>query len=164
MIYEINTGYFQSPLGVIEIKASDLALISAKFLDQAETIEDNQHGSSKILSLAINQLEQYFEGKLKEFDLPVQLEGTEFQRQVWNEVKNIPFGTTVSYGQLADKLGSRDLVRAVGSANGNNPIWIIIPCHRVVGTRGDLVGYAGGLWRKQWLLEHEGCQMLLPFQ
>ena len=158
-----RTGYFQSPLGVIEIQVNDLALISVKFLGEEVFEENKSPQNNEIIMLTIGQLGQYFDGKLKEFDLPVQLEGTEFQRRVWSELKRIPFGKTISYSQLADKLGSRDLVRAVGSANGSNPLGIGVPCHRVVGRQGDLVGYAGGLWRKQWLLEHEDCQMLLPF-
>ena len=158
-----HTCYFQSPLGVMEITANEHALTSIKFLEQDMPIENTPPTKKYSLSLAVSQLEKYFEGKLKEFDLPLQLTGTDFQQQVWTEVQKIPFGKTSSYVQLAEKLGSRDLARAVGTANGNNPFWIVIPCHRVVGNTGELVGYAGGLWRKQWLLEHEGCQMLLPF-
>jgi methylated-DNA-[protein]-cysteine S-methyltransferase len=155
-------GYYACPLGLLEIEAEKDTLVSVKFLSDDFPNKPNQDVDSDIITETIKQLTQYFASERKQFDIPVKLLGTEFQMQVWKELRNIPFGQTISYGQLADRLGSRDLVRAVGSANGKNPIGIIIPCHRVIGGQGDLVGYAGGLWRKQWLLEHEGSQQLLP--
>ncbi len=157
------TGYCFCSLGSIKIEATNEALISIKFLSDELPKRPDQDSGSQIIAETIKQLAQYFACERKLFDLPFQLAGTEFQIRVWNELKNIPFGKTISYGLLADKLGSRDLVRAVGNANSKNPISIIIPCHRVIGGQGDLVGYAGGLWRKQWLLEHESNQQLLPF-
>ena len=156
------TGYYACPLGLLEIVAEKDALVSVKFLSDDFPNKPDQDAHSVIITETIKQLSQYFASELKQFDIPVQLAGTEFQLQVWNELRNISFGQTISYSQLADRLGSRDLVRAVGSANGKNPIAIIVPCHRVIGAQGDLVGYAGGLWRKQWLLEHKGSQQLLP--
>jgi methylated-DNA-[protein]-cysteine S-methyltransferase len=101
------------------------------------------------------QLQQYFEGSRTDFSLKLQPEGTPFQQEVWKELQNIPFGKTSTYLKQSLKLGNKKAIRAVASANGKNPIWIIIPCHRVIGTDGSLTGYAGGLWRKKWLLEHE---------
>ena len=101
------------------------------------------------------QLNEYFEGKRKQFDLKLNPTGTAFQKQVWVELQNIPYGKTMSYLNLSKQLGDVKAIRAVANANGKNPIWIIIPCHRVIGSDGSLTGYAGGLQRKQWLLEHE---------
>ncbi len=107
----------------------------------------------------VRQLQAYFEGKLKDFDLPLVLEGTEFQLLVWRNLRKIPFGQTVSYGQLARRIGSPDAARAVGLANGSNPIPIIIPCHRVIGSNGDLTGFGGGLPIKKKLLSLESRQL-----
>ena len=110
---------------------------------------------------AIRQLEAYFEGKLKDFDVPLVLDGTEFQLLVWNNLRKIPYGETVSYGQLARRIGSPEAARAVGLANGSNPIPIIIPCHRVIGSNGDLTGFGGGLPVKKKLLALESRQLSL---
>lgn len=107
------------------------------------------------LQEAIEQLQQYFTGELKEFDLKLNPQGTDFQKKVWQALQNIPYGRTTSYMDLAKKLGDPLAIRAVATANGKNPLWILIPCHRVIGSDGSLTGYAGGLWRKKWLLEHE---------
>jgi methylated-DNA-[protein]-cysteine S-methyltransferase len=109
----------------------------------------------------VRQLEAYFDGKLKDFDLPLVLDGTEFQLRVWNNLRKIPYGETVSYGQLAKRIGSPDAARAVGLANGSNPIPIIIPCHRVIGSNGDLTGFGGGLPLKKKLLALESRQLSL---
>jgi methylated-DNA-[protein]-cysteine S-methyltransferase len=101
------------------------------------------------------QLDAYFAGELDRFDLPLAVHGTDFQKRVWDQLVQIPFGETISYSELARRMGDPKLVRAVGTANGRNPISIIIPCHRVIGADGSLVGYGGGLERKKWLLEHE---------
>ncbi len=106
------------------------------------------------------QLGAYFAGELKEFDLPLLLEGTEFQRKVWEALCGIPYGVTTSYGELARRLGEPQASRAVGLANGSNPISIVVPCHRVIGANGSLTGYGGGLERKEWLLKHEGALLL----
>ena len=154
-------GYYNCPLGLLEIKATESSLIAVKFLEEEVVGNVVEVIGSALIDETIHQLTEYFEEKRKLFDLPLAFEGTEFQQKVWKELTRIPFGQTISYGQLADRLGSRQLVRAVGTANGRNPIGIIVPCHRVIGSQGDLVGYAGGLWRKQWLLEHESSQKLL---
>ncbi len=104
---------------------------------------------------AIEQLIQYFHGERRIFEFPIHQEGTEFQKKVWNELINIPFGRTISYLELSKRLGDIKAIRAAASANGRNNIAIVVPCHRVIGSKNDLVGYAGGLWRKRWLLEHE---------
>jgi len=109
----------------------------------------------ELQKIITQQLDDYFSGYRFEFDLPLAPHGTDFQLKVWSELQNIPYGQSASYGELAYKLGNKNLVRAVGGANAKNPIAIIIPCHRVVGVNNKLVGYAGGLWRKKWLLQHE---------
>lgn len=134
-------------------------------------IEGDEHGVSKIwvldedmpasniipseLQEAVTQLNDYFAGKRKSFDFKLNPHGTEFQKKVWNALLEIPFGKTMSYHQLSVTLGDVKAIRAVASANGKNPLWIVVPCHRIIGADGSLTGYAGGLWRKKWLLEHE---------
>jgi len=112
--------------------------------------------SERALADVRKQLREYFEGKRREFDVPLAPAGTEFQRSVWSVLEEIPFGQTISYIDIANRLGNAGAVRAVGAANGANPIPIIIPCHRVIGADGSLTGYGGGLDKKRWLLEHEG--------
>ncbi|MEZ4853159.1 methylated-DNA--[protein]-cysteine S-methyltransferase [Flavobacterium sp.] len=109
----------------------------------------------KELQQAVNQLTAYFKGNLNQFELKLNPEGTEFQQKVWQELQQIPYGKTISYLELSKKLDNIKAIRAVAAANGKNPLWIVVPCHRVIGSNGSLTGYAGGLWRKQWLLEHE---------
>ncbi len=161
---EFITRYFLSPIGLIEIKVENNALISLKFLNDNFSFEQNP-SDSELISLIINQLDEYFNHKRKVFDLPFHLKGTEFQVKVWNSLLNISFGHTTTYGTIAKQLGSMKVVRAVGTANGKNPLAIVVPCHRVIGENNELVGYAGGLWRKKWLLEHEaqGKQLNLEF-
>jgi AraC family transcriptional regulator of adaptative response/methylated-DNA-[protein]-cysteine methyltransferase len=112
-------------------------------------------GSNQYLNRLRAELQEYFQGKRRRFDVPLDLGGTRFQRRVWNRLLDIPFGQTVSYAQVASEVGEPRAVRAVGQANGKNPVAIVVPCHRVVRTDGSLSGYGGGLWRKRWLLEHE---------
>lgn len=114
-----------------------------------------------VLRRGAQQLEEYLAGQRKTFTVPLRPQGTPFQRAVWQLLQEIPFGKTISYLELARRLGDERAIRAVASANGKNPIWILIPCHRVIGSNGDLTGYAGGLWRKQWLLDHERPQKQL---
>jgi methylated-DNA-[protein]-cysteine S-methyltransferase len=109
----------------------------------------------EVLEDAVYQLKEYFEGHRKEFDLKLNPTGTDFQKKVWNALLEIPFGKTLSYLELSKRLGDVKAIRAVASANGKNPIWLVIPCHRVIGSNGDLIGYSAGLDRKKWLLEHE---------
>ena len=147
----IVTAYYQSLIGTIEIKGSDDGITSLYFLDkEKESIE-----IPACLKECIKQLDEYFKGKRKVFNLNLDIKGTDFQKKVWNELLKIPFGKTHAYIDIAKKLGDKNALRAVGNANGKNPISIIIPCHRVIGSNGELVGYGGGLWRKKWLLEFE---------
>jgi len=148
--------YYESPIGLVEVGATDDAVTSLFF------VEDRKEGaaSNVLCAETVRQLAEYFDGKREDFDLPLELTGTEFQRQVWTELTSIPFGQTVSYGDLARSIGKPSAVRAVGSANGDNPISIIVPCHRVIGSDGGLTGYGGGLERKEWLLKHEGGLLL----
>lgn len=145
-----DTAYLKSPIGPIEVKYSDNGIVSLYFVDDNE-INYTIHAAND----SIVQLEQYFSGDRKTFDLDLDLSGTAFQKSVWIELLNIPFGETESYINIAKKLGNPNKLRAVGNANGKNPVSIIVPCHRVIGADGKLVGYGGGLWRKKWLLEHE---------
>jgi len=118
-------------------------------------------GTKEVLDRVEAQLKEYFEGTRTSFDLPLEPTGTDFQLRVWNLLRGIPYGVTTSYGELARRLGDPQKSRAVGAANGANPIPIIVPCHRVVGSKGELTGFGGGLERKRWLLEHEGALMRL---
>ena len=140
-----------SPLGTILITANTDAITSIWFIDDSAGASD----SSPILDVASVQLQEYFSGERKTFDLPLAPEGTEFQKQVWNALLTIPYGKTVSYLDISRTVGNEKAIRAVGLANGKNPISIVIPCHRVIGSDGSLTGYGGGLWRKEWLLRHE---------
>lgn len=144
--------YFDSPLGIIELTASDIGITTLFFVQKKQV----DISSNKILEECAQQLEEYFQNKRKGFSIPLDLHGTEFQKKVWNELLNISFGKTISYLQLAKRLGDGKLIRAVGGANGKNPVSILVPCHRVIGSDGSLVGYGGGLDKKKWLLEFEG--------
>jgi methylated-DNA-[protein]-cysteine S-methyltransferase len=148
-----------SPIGPLGLIASDTALEGVLF-DGRGLRSD---GRSSVLDAAARQLDAYFEGELVEFDVPLELNGTEFQRRCWLALATIPYGQTVSYGEQARRLGlGSDRARAVGAANGANPIPIVLPCHRVIGADGSLTGFGGGLHVKRFLLEHEGA--LLPLQ
>ena len=144
-------GYYNSPIGILEIITSEEAIISAMFVEQTATVTDEP----QILKDAIIQFDEYFKGLRNIFDLKYELKGTDFQNKVWNELIKIPCGETLSYKELAIRIGNEKATRAVGNANGKNIISIIVPCHRVIGSDKSLTGYAGGLSRKQWLLEHE---------
>lgn len=158
---EIHKAYYDSPLGKILIEASNHGILSVKFVDEAET--GINQGFNQFLLDALFQLDAYFLKKRKSFDIELDLRGTAFQLKVWNMVKNIPYGKKLFYLELAKSLGDTNLTRAVGRANGSNPISIIIPCHRVIGSNNDLVGYSGGLHRKKWLLDFESFQQTIIF-
>lgn len=143
--------YVKSPLGWFEIAADNEAIVSVLFFDRKEKAEIH----SSLTEECAQQFDEYFRSERKRFDLPLHPSGTQFQLLVWSELQKIPFGKTISYLQLARRLGDEKKIRAAGMANGKNPISIIIPCHRVIGSDGSLVGYGGGLWRKKWLLEFE---------
>ncbi len=144
--------FMESPLGWLNITGDKDAIWSISF---KELEEESSRRIPPVLMDCSDQLRAYFEGTLRDFDVPVRLNGTLFQRQVWGLLAKIPFGRTVSYSDLARLLSNEGAVRAVGMANSKNPLAIILPCHRVIGTDGQLTGYAGGIWRKKWLLAHE---------
>lgn len=155
----MNEYFFTSPVGKLHIKASNEALVSISFVNE-KAVELSQDIPSGIIEYIIRQLQEYFDGSRKVFDLPLLSEGTDFQRRVWKELREIPYGQTTTYSRLSDKLGDPKAIRAVGRANGQNPIPIVIPCHRVIGANNSLTGYAGGMERKRWLLQHEGALLL----
>lgn len=140
----------ESPIGPLLLTCSDAGLTSLQMGARAEREQDHP-----LLQRARLQLEEFFAGERREFDLPLEPQGTEFQRAVWEQLRAIPFAETASYGQVAARVGRPKASRAVGAANGANPIAIIVPCHRVIGADGSLTGFGGGLQRKQWLLQHE---------
>ena len=147
----MHTTLHPSPVDDILLQADDEGRLTGLFLrhDVPAAAGDGPFGAIR------EQLDAYFAGELEAFDLPLAPHGTPFQQRVWDELTRIPYGETISYLELALRLGDRKLVRAVGTANGRNPLSIIVPCHRVIGADGTLVGYGGGLERKRWLLEHE---------
>lgn len=147
----METCFISSPLGITKIEGDEkgVAIISVLSEGELSTTIPNQ------LQEAVLQLQEYFEGKRQDFTFKLNPKGTDFQQKVWQELCNIPFGKTISYLDLSKKLGDVKAIRAAASANGKNPLWIVVPCHRVIGSDGSLTGYAGGLWRKKWLLDHE---------
>ncbi|MBI5058617.1 methylated-DNA--[protein]-cysteine S-methyltransferase [candidate division KSB1 bacterium] len=145
-----------TPIGDLYLAANDNALIQVEFAGVAHG-RSGTRGDSAILTLARRQLTEYFAGKRTEFDLPLEMTGTDLQLKVWRALERIPFGKTRTYGQLAVALTKKtQTARAVGVCCGRNPLPVIIPCHRVLGTNGALTGFGGGIWRKEWLLKHEG--------
>lgn len=146
-----QTTFFKCPLGVVKIVGDANGISEISILDEGEVSDSIPND----LEQAVIQLQEYFEGKRTHFDLKLNPKGTDFQQSVWQELLNIPYGETLSYMELSKKIGDVKAIRAVATANGKNPLWIVIPCHRVIGTDGSLTGYAGGLWRKKWLLELE---------
>lgn len=143
----------QSPIGPLRIVCSDEHLLSIHFNEVAEPGTPENELCQEVRS----QLGAYFSGELREFSLPLAPAGSEFQKRVWQVLLELPFGETTTYLSLARKLGDEKVIRAAANANGKNPIPIVIPCHRVIGSDGSLTGYAGGLGNKRWLLQHEGC-------
>lgn len=160
--------YYKSPIGIIRIESSDKGISGLVF---ADNIEDEKDGLSDMTSQGLEvdktsspcllQLDEYFNLKREVFEIELDLKGTAFQKKVWNELLKIPFGKTISYKELSLRLGDIKAIRAVAAANGANPVSIIVPCHRVIGSDGSLTGYGGGLWRKRWLLEHENKEQIL---
>jgi methylated-DNA-[protein]-cysteine S-methyltransferase len=153
----LQTTYYKTPLGTAKIIGDENGIQSVAVLDEdfLSALEVTNSKTPKCLLDCKNQLEEYFSGKRTHFDLKLNPKGTEFQKKVWQELLNIPFNKTRTYLEQSKALGDVKAIRAVASANGKNPIWIIIPCHRVIGSDGSLTGYAGGIWRKKWLLAHE---------
>jgi methylated-DNA-[protein]-cysteine S-methyltransferase len=169
----LSATHMTSPIGMLTIVASDDAVVAIRWDTESDDREPSAHNpvdrklerhgdlaivrsdDHPVLAAAVAQLEEYFDGVRTDFELPLDPEGTAFQRQAWHELQRIPFGETITYGEQAIRLGDRKKMRAVGSANGKNPIPIVVPCHRVVGADGKLTGFAGGLDAKAWLLDHE---------
>lgn len=145
--------FYKTEIGVLEIVGTENAIKSINFIAK-KSMPNNK--IPECLKECIKQLDEYFKGKRKEFSLNLDPDGTDFQKQVWKQLTKIPFGRTVSYGDVARGIGNSKASRAVGGAIGSNKISIIIPCHRVIGSDGSLTGFGGGLWRKKWLLKHEG--------
>lgn len=162
----------ETPIGTMVAGATDEALCLLEFWERPDLDRqirgmkrhfgrEVEEGEAPVFGPLHAQLSEYFDGQRKVFDLPLHMPGSDFQLSVWNELRRIPYGSTRSYKEQALALGNLQAIRAVASANGSNRIAIIVPCHRVVGSDGKLVGYAGGLWRKQWLLTHERRQLSL---
>lgn len=156
-----ETIYYKSPVGSLKLTAEGDFLTELFFATtqkngvKEEDIKDFSTPTSPVLKKTVRQLDEYFAGSRMEFDLPMNQKGTEFQQKVWAALLNIKAGNAISYLTLSKRLGDVKAIRAVGTANGRNNISIIVPCHRVIGSDGTLVGYGGDVWRKQWLLEHE---------
>lgn len=148
------TAFYKSPIGNMEIKSDEEHITSVNFIKDNLKHTENSEGI-KVLSQCKKELDEYFHGDRTTFNVPYKLYGTPFQEEVWGKLGSIPYGRTKSYKDVAQKIGSANLSRAVGQTNSLNPIAIIVPCHRVVGSNGNLTGYAGGLERKKWLLEFE---------
>lgn len=155
MLANFYTCSYHTPLGYLNLTATDTHLVSCLFSDMAYPTTPEQPA---VLQQTVTQVDEYFAGTRRHFDIPLQPEGTEFQQKVWAELSAIPFGKTCSYLDVAKVVSGEKAIRAVGAANGKNPICLIVPCHRVIGSDGSLTGYAGGLWRKEWLLQHEGIR------
>jgi methylated-DNA-[protein]-cysteine S-methyltransferase len=149
---------FDSPIGRLVLESDGDVLIGI-WLPPATGRRSRDTGDiPPVLKETATQLEEYFAGERTDFDVPMELDGTDFQRAVWSELARIPYGETISYGELARWVGNPKASRAVGLANGRNPVAIIVPCHRVIGADGSLTGYGGGLDRKVWLLQHEAAR------
>lgn len=150
------TSYYQSPLGTMRITVTDSFVQEVHFCTEEEMkMSPGFSASTPLLHQCTEQLIEYFQGIRRVFELPVHQSGTTFQQSVWSELMAIPFGKTMSYMDMARKLGDPKVIRAAASANGKNKIAVIVPCHRVIGTNREMVGYASGIWRKKWLLHHE---------
>ncbi len=152
---ELFHTYYHSPVGLLKISGTESYISEVTFHDTSQKPEGKKKHLAHMLINCVEQLIQYFNGQRRIFDLPLNQPGTAFQQDVWNILTQIPFGKTISYLELARKTGDTKATRAVANANGKNNIAIIVPCHRVIGSNKELIGYAGGLWRKKWLLEHE---------
>lgn len=147
-----QTTYYKTPIGTAKIVGDENGISAVTVIDEAlETSTE----IPEILQDCVQQLTEYFNGSRREFTLKLNPQGTDFQKRIWKELLLVPFGKTRTYLEQSKQLGDVKAIRAVASANGKNPIWILIPCHRIIGSDGSLTGYAGGIWRKKWLLEHE---------
>lgn len=153
---------YQTPIGVLEITGTDEAVNSILFAEQDVVVHPLTEKTPMALKECYVQMDEYFKGERHEFSFPSISVGTEFQKSVWNALTTIPYGKTGSYKDIAISIGNEKAIRAVGSANGKNKLSIVVPCHRIIGSDGKLTGYAGGLWRKEWLLAHEKGITRLP--
>lgn len=157
----IEIVYYRSPIGILEIRSSGNSISDVLFVNSWKGAKIDESSisfvkpKSPVIKTCIKQLDEYFAGTRTAFNIPVSQVGTEFQQSIWTALCQIPFGKTLSYLELSKRIGNVKAIRAVGTANGNNSVSIIVPCHRVIGSKGDLVGYGGDLWRKKWLLDHE---------
>lgn len=147
-----QTAYYKTPIGTAKIEGDENGISAVTVID--DDLETSIE-MPKMLQDCVKQLDEYFNDTRKQFDLKLNPQGTDFQKKVWKELLNVPFGKTKTYLEQSKQLGDVKAIRAVASANGKNPIWIIIPCHRIIGSNGSLTSYAGGIWRKKWLISHE---------
>jgi len=146
--------YYESEIGILEIVGTGEGILSILFIDEKDR-EKNSPELPAPLTECVRQLDEYFDGKRREFSLSLMPRGTAFQERAWEELQKIPYGKKITYGEQAERMGDKKACRAVGGANGRNPLTIVIPCHRVIGKDGSLTGFGAGTWRKEWLLEHE---------
>lgn len=146
---------YKSPIGLIEIGGSAEAVHSILFVERDDIVNTIHPETPEVLVDCLHQLDEYFKGERHVFTFPYYFEGTDFQQTVWDALTTIPYAETGSYKDIAVSIKNEKAVRAVGTANGKNKLSIVIPCHRIIGANGKLTGYAGGLWRKEWLLQHE---------
>jgi methylated-DNA-[protein]-cysteine S-methyltransferase len=144
--------YYQTPVGIAQITEEDGYISRIHILDEEH---ETTPAETPLLEEATRQFDEYFAGTRKTFDLSINQTGTDFQQQVWQELLKIDYGKTITYNQQSIQMNNPLAIRAIAAANGKNNLWVVVPCHRVIGSNGSLTGYAGGLWRKQWLLEHE---------
>ncbi|MFY8026049.1 MAG: methylated-DNA--[protein]-cysteine S-methyltransferase [Sediminibacterium sp.] len=152
---ELHYTYYESPIGLLQIGGTDQYIGELSFVDNKDQFVHGEPGITEIMHQCTEQLIEYFHGKRRHFDLPVHQHGTDFQERVWNKLMGIEYGKTISYLDLAKKLGDPKVIRAAATTNGKNKIALIVPCHRVIGSDRSLTGYSGGMWRKKWLLQHE---------
>lgn len=150
----MHVAYYSNPLGLARITGEEGFITSISIKDNGHSTGDATE-ITPVLQQAVNQLDGYFAGKRLAFDIPIKQAGTDFQQTVWQQLQTIAYGKTISYGKMSEQMGNPLAIRAIAAANGKNNLWVVVPCHRVIGADGTLTGYAGGLWRKQWLLEHE---------
>ncbi len=148
--------YYQTPVGIAQITEEDGYISRIHILDEEH---ETTPAETPLLKEVTRQFEEYFAGTRQTFDLPINQPGTDFQQQVWQELLKIDYGKTITYNQQSIQMNNPLAIRAIAAANGKNNLWVVVPCHRVIGSNGSLTGYAGGLWRKQWLLEHEARVM-----
>lgn len=153
---DVYYDYYESPIGFVEVGGTSKSITSLYFVD----LPRKEYESHPTVGKAIQQVAEYFEGIRREFKIDISFSGTTFQERVWRQLLTVPYGHFASYQDIAKAIGKPKAVRAVGAANGRNPISLIVPCHRIIGKNRKLTGYGGGLWRKEWLLKHEGCTLM----